>query len=196
MLKLTCTFVPSEREKVIVFSSEHLQRVWCHSAVKWQWVWAWEWTTSQLSIHGMHYRQSRSIWMIWKEAQLGSELRFLHWLIRPLDFIMQHRSSIHVSIRCYRLWTIRMVLHLAACHDHWGSSVPASPLSRHSSSLYVMRLEPNRCCGYHCLEKVWLKGFICIYATLKPLRIVTPHLPCFLSCPVKHTCFQLAWQYT
>lgn len=61
---------------------------------------------------------------------------------QTVGFIMQHRSSIHVSIRCYRLWTIRMILHLAACHDHWGSSVPASPLSRHSSSLYVMRLEP------------------------------------------------------
>lgn len=53
MLELTCTFVLSEWEKVIVLPSEHLQRVWCHCAVKWQCVWAWKWTTTP-ALNSLH----------------------------------------------------------------------------------------------------------------------------------------------
>jgi hypothetical protein len=58
MHELTCTFVPSEWEKLKVLPSEHIQRVYCHnctvlsndtSAAQYC-VWAWQWTASQSSI--------------------------------------------------------------------------------------------------------------------------------------------------
>ena len=97
--------------------------------------------------------------------------------------LFKHRQTCIQHMVLQILWTFRMTLQLVACQDRWGSSISAPSLSRHSSSLDVMRLAIIAWRG--------LKGFICIYATLKPRGFQGPEdcdptLTTLLSWPVKH----------